>query len=356
VVKQVLLGLAYIHGQKIVHRDIKPENLMFESEQPDSFIKIIDFGLGDSFDTSPLNIICGTALYVAPEVLKRKYNERCDIWSLGAVLFRMLTGQNLIAGVRENEMFQKLYALKEVDLSPLKNVVSETGYEAIKQMLTVDYDTRPSAAELLDHAWFDEAPDAADPKQEQEMARAVKNLRNFSRSNYLHNIIYFYTTSCIVHNEEKQTLSKIFLDLDTDCDGRLSLTDLVIAFQNSGRSFARSYQLAERIFRELQIEANEGIDFKGFLSVCCSKQSLKNEEALKKAFSVWDSDGKGAIDIETIKAVLRNGCFAENPEIGRIGELLIQREFGPRTEIGFDEFKNIMNRFAEDEQMSQSIT
>lgn len=357
IIRQILLGLSYIHSQRIVHRDIKPENLMFESQSPDSLIKIIDFGISDSFASEVLNKVCGTALYVAPEVLRRNYDEKCDIWSLGVVFYSMLTGRNLIEGEKEAEVFNTLFNLKEVSLERLNNLISESCRDFIGQMLIVDYRKRRGAAELLDHPWFNESmPFIFDVEKENEVSNVLKNLRNFTTYNYLHNIIYFYTTSCILHNDEKHKLSLIFQELDTDRDGRLKFDDLVIAFQRSGRSFERARQLSDRIFKELQIDLFDGIEFSEFLTVCCSKQTLRNENSLKKAFSFWDTEGKNSIDVETIKAVLRRGSFSENPEVYRIGELLIYKEIGPKTEITFEEFKMIMNKFAEDEQMSQSIT
>lgn len=356
ILRQILLGLNYIHSKNIVHRDIKPENLLFESDSSDALIKIIDFGISDNYAAEVLNKVCGTAFYVAPEVLHRNYNEKCDIWSLGAVLYCMITGRNLIEAQKETEIFQKLYNIKEVSLERLDNAVSDPCRDFISQMLIVDYSKRPSAGVLLEHSWFvDNMPFIINDVKESGVSKALKNLRNFTRYNYLHNIIYFYTTSCILHNEEKHKLSLIFQEIDTDCDGRLKFDDLVLAFQRSGRSFQRSRQLVDRIFGELQIDLNEGIAYSEFLTVCCDKQTLKNEFSLKKAFSVWDSEAKGKIDIETIKSILQRGSFSDNPEIYKIGEMLIYNEIGPKQEVSFEEFKQIMNRFAEDEQMSQSI-
>lgn len=355
IVRQVLLALHYLHSHNVVHRDIKPENLVFESDKPDALIKIIDFGLGAKVDSDYLNIVCGTALYVAPEVLKRKYTNKCDIWSLGAVLYKMLSGRNLVDGSTENEMLTNLSHLKEVDILSLCKVVSRECYLVIEQMLIVDQEQRSSAAKLLESDWLRNNNIQEPPNKEPEMAQVVKNLRNFTMSNYLANIIYFYTTSCIVHNEEKQKLSKIFLDLDVDCDGKLSYLDLVICFEKSGRSYARSAMLAKRIFSELNIDLKDGIEFKEFVSICYSKQTLKNEEALQRAFKAWDVDGSGEIDIDTIVRVLRSGCFAENPETAVIAEEIIKHEIGTRDKVTYETFKGIMNRFAENEQMSQSI-
>ena len=85
VIRQALEALAYIHSKNVGHRDLKPENLLFEDPRPNSRLKIADFGLGRLYDpTAHFEGVCGTPLYVAPEVISfKRYGPKCDVWSLG---------------------------------------------------------------------------------------------------------------------------------------------------------------------------------------------------------------------------------------------------------------------------------
>lgn len=79
----------YMHKKKICHRDLKPENLLLTEQNDDTSIKIADFGFAKRV-SSPncLNTLCGTALYVAPEVLdltSKGYDQRADMWSVGVI-------------------------------------------------------------------------------------------------------------------------------------------------------------------------------------------------------------------------------------------------------------------------------
>ena len=87
-----MLAVNYLHNKNIVHRDLKPENLMLVGEDKWD-VKVIDFGLSRFFSKDKK--MCqrlGTPYYIAPEVLKKKYDEKCDIWSIGIILHVLLCG------------------------------------------------------------------------------------------------------------------------------------------------------------------------------------------------------------------------------------------------------------------------
>ena len=91
--KQILSAVACCHDNKIVHRDLKPENVLYESNKPDSQLKVIDFGTSRVYDpTKKMAQRLGTPYYIAPEILQKKYNEKCDVWSCGVILYIMLSG------------------------------------------------------------------------------------------------------------------------------------------------------------------------------------------------------------------------------------------------------------------------
>lgn len=96
----------YCHKLGIVHRDLKPENILFDSKKENSTIKIIDFGASAKLlkQGDKLNKRIGTPFYVAPEVLAANYNEKCDIWSLGVIMYILLCGYPPFFGHSEIEV------------------------------------------------------------------------------------------------------------------------------------------------------------------------------------------------------------------------------------------------------------
>ena len=107
IIKQLLEGLAYSHKKGIAHRDIKPENILLDI-LPDGtiIVKIIDWGCAHSFMVNKqkgvkMSKFCGTHQYMAPEVFGKSYDEKCDVWSAGVVLFILLTGMPPFYGRNE---------------------------------------------------------------------------------------------------------------------------------------------------------------------------------------------------------------------------------------------------------------
>lgn len=89
--KQMSSAVAYLHSNQIAHRDLKPENFLFGIDSDFHSLKLIDFGLAKIVRTN-LNTNVGTCYYVSPETLAGSYDHRCDIWSLGVILFMLLSG------------------------------------------------------------------------------------------------------------------------------------------------------------------------------------------------------------------------------------------------------------------------
>lgn len=137
-------AVMYCHERGIAHRDIKPENLLLTKKDTDqAIIKISDFGLARYIDPSEgdgmASTTCGTPGYVAPEVLLRKpYDHRCDFWSLGVVMFIMLSGTPPFYHTDNFELFELIKTGSYKFDAPAWGSVSKEGKELITRLLQVD--------------------------------------------------------------------------------------------------------------------------------------------------------------------------------------------------------------------------
>ncbi|NWH33076.1 KS6A3 kinase, partial [Chloropsis hardwickii] len=152
----------YLHAQGVVHRDLKPSNILYvdESGNPES-IRICDFGFAKQLraENGLLMTPCYTANFVAPEVLKRQgYDAACDIWSLGVLLYTMLTGYTPFANGPDDtpeEILARIGCGKFSLSGGYWNSVSDTAKaDLVSKMLHVDPHQRLTAAQVLSHPWI----------------------------------------------------------------------------------------------------------------------------------------------------------------------------------------------------------
>ncbi|XP_034779567.1 ribosomal protein S6 kinase alpha-3 isoform X1 [Acipenser ruthenus] len=151
----------YLHIQGVVHRDLKPSNILYmdESGNPES-IRICDFGFAKQLraENGLLMTPCYTANFVAPEVLKKQgYDAACDIWSLGVLLYTMITGFTPFANGPEDtpeEILARIGSGKFSLTGGYWNSVSNEAKDLVSRMLHVDPHQRLTAAQVLRHPWI----------------------------------------------------------------------------------------------------------------------------------------------------------------------------------------------------------
>jgi len=226
IFKQMVSAVSYCHSQKICHRDLKPENLLFLTKDENSPVKVIDFGLsktvGSTKETKQnMKTKVGTAYYVSPEVLKGQYDESCDIWSSGVILYILLTGDPPFNGPNDNDIYRKIAAKKFSFPSPSWDNISNDAKDLITHMLT-DPSKRYSAQQVLSHTWVQNmAPNSKDCL----LKLNTDNMKKYQNTNKLQKAVLTFIASRLKEDEIKH-LKEIFLTLDENKDGCLSLEEI----------------------------------------------------------------------------------------------------------------------------------
>ncbi|XP_054572995.1 serine/threonine-protein kinase MARK2-like [Eptesicus fuscus] len=149
VFRQVVSAVQYCHQRGIVHRDLKPGNILIDS---DMTIKLADFGFSREVSDDKQRTFCGTICYSAPEILQRHtYDGRkTDVWSLGVVLYRMLTGVVPFEG-------DSIVNVKRQILSghfPVPCFMSREVQKLLRKLLTVDPSQRPTLEDVMKDPWL----------------------------------------------------------------------------------------------------------------------------------------------------------------------------------------------------------
>ncbi|XP_055832191.1 serine/threonine-protein kinase ATG1t isoform X3 [Solanum dulcamara] len=151
-VKQIVgAGLEVLRMHQIIHRDLKPENILLSTMENDPILKIADFGLSRMLNPNDLaETVCGSPFYMAPEILQfKKYDDKVDMWSLGAILFELLNGYPPFRG-RSN--VRNIKASLRLPFSELILPQLHPGcVDLCSRLLSIDPEKRISFKEFCQH-------------------------------------------------------------------------------------------------------------------------------------------------------------------------------------------------------------
>ncbi|CAG9313838.1 CDPK1_15 [Blepharisma stoltei] len=343
--EDLIQALSYCHSNGVAHRDLKPENIMFPNEES-SDLKICDFGCAILMDSNKIiDKPVGTPYYVAPEVLSGEYNEKCDIWSCGVILYVMLSGRPPFHSKSKRDL------LKLVQSGPLEfperhwNCISRDAIDLIKHMIDRDVNRRYGTKEVLEHPWMSLAKEQLDiPLANQ----ALNNLAGFQSQYRLQKATLFYISSQLVTYKETQSLAKSFKQLDVNNDGRLSKDEVINGF--SQIEIKIPIQIDE-LMERCDIDGNGFIDYNEFITVTLNWEQSLSKQRLLAAFESYDKDHSGKITVNELKWLLDDGD-EDTDYIWK--EILEEVDLNGDGEIDFLEFEKMMTAMLKEKHFSNN--
>ena len=305
-------------------------------------LKLIDFGCSKIFSPQKKTTFedtIGTLVYCSPEVLKNKYDQKCDIWSCGVIMYLLLCGKFPFSGKSEEEITKKiLFGKLNFNSKQFQNV-SESAKDLIIKCLNKDKNKRITVKQALHHEFFAGEIDINNIFEDEVITKNVLNsLRiNSRQTSKFYQIVLTYLSYNFADKEHLQKLRNIFYKIDLNMDGKLSREELYTAYKEAKIDISK--EELSKIIKFMDFDGNGYIEYEEFIRVTLPKEQLFTDINLKNAFEMFDKDKNGTISVDEIIEVI--GIDKEFDK-NAIEELKKEVSYDGNKEIDFKHFKDFM--------------
>ena len=341
IMSKLLSAVAYLHRAGIVHRDIKMENILFESPDPLSEIKLIDFGFATERKHN-LRKVVGTVYTISPQVLQGKYTEKADEWSCGVIAYILLCNRKPFDGQVGQEIAKKIERGFFYEGSEFA-ALSETAKAFIRSLLAYDEAERYSASRALRSAWLAKTSprDLRRPEIEivNYVTKALIQSANDSRFKKL-------AMQLIAHNtarEETETLRRVFDYFDGNDDGLITYWE----FSRALKQYDNRDEDIKKMFAGMDVYGKKSVNYSEYIASTLEAGGSIDDDRILAAFKRLDSKDLGYISKETLCPILGNNC--DDDYIATVTELIKEVDTSGDGKISYNEFLAL---FREDQTAS----
>lgn len=333
--KQVLEAMTYCHSTRIIHKDLKDENVMLldrEKSMVEPFVVIIDLGVSEMFSgNDPTGkVMGGTPTTMAPEVWANNFGPKCDVWSVGCILYEMLTGNMPFMARSMNP--QDWQALHRHGANWSKIQTSRESRQLCQDMLTYSDRERPTMAQCLKHKWFS-VDSSALGELPPEMLRPIQAFAN--QSELKRSLLMEIAAKLPM--ERAGNIVKIFKKADVNQDGGTSLEELQSLFSKIG---LKDKELLQKTFHALDINKDGVLSFSEFAAGLLLFYSELLEERFEELFKRHDLNSDGMLSQREF------GLFLERvlPMVGngksKPADIMSKMFPKGQTEITYEDLRN----------------
>jgi calcium-dependent protein kinase len=279
----------------------------------------------------------GSSYYIAPEVLKQSYGHECDMWSTGVVAYMLMSGSPPFEGANEDDLFHKVMSEDISFDKPAFAAVSEEAKDFMRYVLTRDVSQRPSPSAALEHPWLAQLDKAARLPVELRDT-SVDSLLKFADQPHLRRAALVLMGGG-ASNKIFRDAQGAFLDLDLTGSGTISL-----------QSFEK--HLLERdpdidqieirqTFSKLDVHKNGEIHYSEFLGAYHEIALSESEDAIRRAFTMFDSDKSGFITKENLKEVF-TGQLSKEKELVAFERMLHEAGCSDSRGMNLEDFARMV--------------
>ncbi|OMJ74418.1 hypothetical protein SteCoe_26677 [Stentor coeruleus] len=341
IMEQILSAVKYCHDNKVIHRDINPKMIYMMNNIGTPHIKIGEFGSSVFID--PEHIIEGkfdSCLFVAPEVATDYYNEKCDIWSVGMIMYALLTGKtpftDFLTDICDENSKQKPINVKLLE----EFNISQLAIDLIVKMLKVDYNQRLSAAEALSHEWFSFIK--TDNEQiKMNIYDALDNISCYASTSKLIDAIQEFIARQIISHNESKDMIEVFKALDSNWDGKLSKQELLKYYKRTMPE-EDACKLVDDVFHVADSDRSGFIEYSEFLKSSLARHTLVSKQNMEATFKMIDCDNNGKLSRKELESILNGTSLSGDKKWMKLLSMADKNHDG---EIDLKEFYDILLQF-----------
>lgn len=213
IMRKLMHGVNHMHGMNICHRDLKPENFLYASKAPDADIKIVDFGMSTRYaNDENMTTIVGTPYYLAPEVIQGNYSNECDVWSLGVVMFFLLSGEQPFVSENLSDLYFRISNAHFSFTGEVWNSISGNAKDLVSLMLVPEPGRRIKLGAALKHAWFSVQHETTHNEVSGDVLRSLRRYKAPQKlqKEIIHLIVKYMTADDISELRVKPTSERLF--------------------------------------------------------------------------------------------------------------------------------------------------
>lgn len=344
ILRQCLKAIRCCHQQGFVHRDLKPDNFMLTGS--DRTIRLIDFGFAQANPEIMMGQV-GTYDYMAPELLDtgKCYGSAVDVWSLGVMLFVMLTGECFLAGEDEQKLTylrSRDYIARRLQSKALAEVgASLEARDLLSRMLARDPDRRISAADALQHPFIESyacqyLEETVTPMLDD---CGLDRLRRFSRFPRLKKIAFFTAShlaskSVSLGSDDLVSARRLFRAIDVHGTGVISLEDFRAALVKRGLAVPEDLQ---QVLKACNLDGLGSIHYSEFVA-CMLPDCLVSEDLYAEIFNAFDKGKTGRIEASNLQIL----CEAYGYDFRACEDMISEVSPAGRDHLDYKDFRIMM--------------
>lgn len=336
IMQQIFSALFYMHSRNVIHRDIKLENILITDKNALT-VKIVDFNIAVLKTAKAQTKMKGTPNYMAPEVIKGDYTEKCDLWSCGVLLYVLITGEfPFDAEFHEQLLAMILKAKYRLD-GRIWFMASHDLKDLIEELLQKEPLKRISAEQALKHPWIQKT--CIDTVDEKVFVKTLRRMKTMKMSTKIQEVFQmFLITQVSKYDEEIIKLKEVFARIDKDKNGTISKEELIDLLR-ADEGFEEAKISADRMLRVIDNDHSGGIDFTEFLRAVMHDKSLLTEENVRNAFYYFDKDHNEKIEKEELLEWLNEEAVIP---VNIVEELIQQADINGDGYIDIEEFQEVL--------------